>query len=47
LQKKNNKKYGLDKADLLARTARGLMTRGFNGNIIRKALNRLDSDFAE
>lgn len=47
LQKKNNKKYGLDKADLLARTARALMTRGFNGNIIRKALNRLDSDFAE
>ena len=47
LQKKNNKKYGLNQKDTLARMARGLMTRGFNGNIIRKALNRLGGDFAE
>lgn len=46
-QKKNNKKYGLDKKDTLPRMARTLMTKGFNGNIIRKALNRLGADFAE
>lgn len=46
-QKKNNKKYGLDNKDTLPKMARTLMARGFNGNIIRKALNRLGGDFAE
>ena len=46
-QKKNNKKYCLDQADVLAKMSRALMAKGFNGNIIRKALNRLGGDFAE
>ncbi|MGL5206152.1 MAG: regulatory protein RecX [Acidaminococcaceae bacterium] len=46
-QKKNNKKYDLKQADVLAKMSRALMAKGFNGNIIRKALNRLGCDFAE
>ncbi len=46
-QEKNNKMYELEKRDYLAKLARFLMVRGFNGNIIKMALNRLGCDFAE
>lgn len=46
-QKKNNKKYDLTNSVGKANLARALFTRGFNGNIIRLALNRLGSDCGE
>lgn len=46
-QKKNDKKYGLNDKDGSAKLARALFARGFNGNVIRKALNRLGRECSE
>ena len=46
-QKKNNKKYDQTNSVGKANLARALFTRGFNGNIIRLALNRLGCDCDE
>ena len=46
-QKKNDKKYGLNDKDGSSRLARALFARGFNGNVIRKALNRLGRECSE
>lgn len=46
-QKKNDKKYGLNDKDGSVKLARALFARGFNGNVIRKALNRLGRECSE